>query len=98
MVDGEKVQKMIQYFNNNKKAMYMVTEVSRHRNSTYSVYKLNALLEDGEINFGDDKDVIYHEQYALMGFMVNTIEDIIFEDGVVNIMFEFNSIKIELLK
>ena len=77
---------------------YDVTEKSeRNGEHTYAVYNLMAEVEDGEIYFWDKEDVIFNNQYALVGFLIDSIIDIIFEDKFIAIIFRSNSIKIELV-
>ena len=54
-------------------------------------------MEDGEVYFGDMNNIIYNNQYALMGFLVDSIIDIKFEDKVTTIIFRSNSIIIEFV-
>ena len=54
-------------------------------------------MEDGGVYFGDMNDVIFNNQYALMGFLINSIVNIKFEDKVTTIMFRSNSIAIEFV-
>lgn len=97
-----KVKELIDLLNTNLDlhgdARYEVTEKSeRNGEHTYAVYNLMTEVEDGEMYFWDKEDVIFNNQYALVGFLIDSIVDIIFEDKGVDIIFKSNSIKIEIL-
>lgn len=77
---------------------YMITEESaKNTGCKYIVHNLIAETEDGGVYFGDTEDIILSNQYALIGFLVSSVKDIIFVDNVINIIFETNTIKIELI-
>ena len=98
MYSTNKVKKMIKQINMNKGSKYKVTETSaRHGEHTYTVHNLVAEYEDGGVYFGDDEEVIRDNRYALMGIVVDSVIHIIIEDKLIEIVFENNSIKIELI-
>ena len=64
---------------------------------TYTVHNLEAEMEDGGVYFGDVEEIIFNNQYDLMGFLIDSIIDIVFSDKIIEIMFDSNNIKIELI-
>ena len=98
MYSTNKVKKMIKQINMNKGSKYKVTETSaRHGEHTYTVHNLVAEYEAGGVYCGDGEEVIYDNGYALMGFLVDFVIDIIIEDKIIEIIFENNIIIIELI-
>ena len=102
MCNKTKVRKLIKQINMNEDLNempeYRVTETSsRHGENTYNIYNLEVEYENGEIYFGDLEEKIIASGYALMGFLVSSVKDIIIECNVIEIFFEINSIKIEFL-
>ena len=97
-----KVNKLIKQLdsnlNNYAEPEYKITEKSEKGGEyLYIVHNLDAEMEDGAIYFGDMNNVIYNNQYALMGFLVDSIIDIKFEDKVATIVFRSNSIRIKFV-
>ena len=102
MSNAKKVEKLIKQLNTNldlyETPKYMITESSiKNMGHTYTVHKLDAEVEDGEVYFRDVEEIIFDNQYALMGFLIDSIVDIKFEDKVVTIIFRSNSIIIEFV-
>lgn len=102
MSNAKKVEKLIKQLNNNldlyEVPKYKIIESSiKNMGHTYTVHNLEAEMEDGGVYFGDVEEIIYNNQYVLMGFLVDSIVDIIFEDKIITIVFKSNSIKIELV-
>jgi hypothetical protein len=102
MTNESKVKKLIKQLNTNldlyEIPKYKITEISdRNGKNSYTVHSLEAEMEDGGVYFGDMNDVIFNNQYALMGFLINSIVNIKFEDKVTTIMFRSNSIAIEFV-
>jgi len=103
MVDGKKIQEMINQLNTNidvyEVPEYEITEISsKNLRQVYIVNNLEAELEDGEIYFKDIEDKIYENEYTIMGFLVESIKEILLEKEIILILFETHSIKIELIK
>lgn len=99
----KKVQKMIKQLNMNldlyKMPEYMITETSIYNGDhTYIVHNLQAECEDGGVYFGDLEEKIITYQYALTGFLVDSVVDIVIQDENIEILFNTNSIKIKLAK
>ena len=97
-----KVKKLIKQLNSNLELYaepeYKITEKSeKNGEHLYIVHNLDAEIEDGGVYFGDMNNVICNNQYALMGFLVDSIIDIKFEDKVTTIIFRSNSIIIEFV-
>lgn len=102
MTKERKVKKLIKQLSTNldlyEAPKYKITEKSeRNGEYTYTVQNLIGEMEDGEVYFGDLEVIIFNNQYALMGFLIDSIVDIIFENKVVTIIFRLNNIKIELV-
>ena len=102
MCSMNKIKKLIKQFDVNidryEVAKYKVTETSdRHGEHSYIVHNIGAEYEDGGVYFGDIENIIFDNQYALMGFLVESVKDVTVTDKLIDIVFEFNSIKIELL-
>lgn len=102
MCNANKIEEIIKQFDTNidryEMAKYKVTEISpRLGNHTYIVHNLEAEYENGGVYFGDIENVISDNQYSLMGFLIDSIINIIFEDKCITIAFRSNSIKIELV-
>ena len=98
----DEVRKLIKQLNSNlelyEEPEYKITEKSEKGGEhLYIVHNLDAEMKEGEIYFGDMNDVIYNNQYALMGFLVDSIVNIEFKDKLVTIIFKSNSIKIEFV-
>ncbi len=103
MSNAKKVEKLIQQLDNNldlyEVPEYKIIESSiKNIGHTYTVHNLVAETEYEEVYFGDIEDIIYDNQYALMGFLVESIVDIIIDDNIIDIIFKSNNIKIELIK
>ena len=99
---GEAVKKLIKWLNSNldeyEEPEYEITEISeKSMDHIYIVHNLEAEMEEGEIYFGDMNNVIFNNQYSLMGFIVDSIIDIKSEDNIATIIFKSNSIKIEFV-
>ena len=102
MSNAKKVEKLIKQLNTNldlyEVPKYKIIESSiKNMGHTYAVHNLEAEVEDGEVYFGDVEEIIFDNQYALMGFLVDSIIDIVFSDKIIEIMFDSNNIKIELI-
>ena len=66
--------------------------------STSIPTKSGSRVQDGGVYFGDDEEVILNNGYALVGFVVDSVGlIIIIEDKLIEIIFETNSIRIELI-
>lgn len=102
MTNESKVKKLIKQLNTNldlyEIPKYKITEISdRNGKNSYTVHSLEAEMEDGGVYFGDIEEIIFNNQYTLMGFLVDSIVNIKFEDKVVIIIFKSNSIVIEFV-
>ena len=102
MCSTKKVKKIIKQLQTNLDLYeipeYKVTEIStRHGEHTYIVHKLEAEYEDGGVYFGDLEKKILTNQYALMGFLISSVKDVIIENKIIEIFFDSNSILIELV-
>lgn len=101
-MNNKKAQKLINLLNINKELYelieYKITEHSNNNGDvTYKVHNLDAEIEDGEIYFADIDEKIQSNRYSMMGFLIKSIKDIIFEKDLITILFSSQSIIIETI-
>lgn len=97
-----KLQEVINKLNTNMDLYeiveYAITETSLNNvTHTYTVYNIEAEIEDGEVYFGDIEGKILTEQYALGGFLACSVKDIMLNDNIIDILFNTNAINIKLI-
>lgn len=97
-----KVEKVINQINSNLNSYaepeYRIVEKSNKLGKyAYTVHSLEAELEDGEVYFGDMNNIIFNNHYALVGFLIDSVIDIVFRDKLIKIIFQSSSIDIELV-
>ena len=97
------VNELINQLNDNmglfETTQYRVTETSLKncKKTEYILHNLEADIEDGEVYFSDLKNDIRMKQLSLIGFLVESVKDIVFDEYFIQIMFDQSSIKIELI-